>query len=135
MIDVSFEEIGDAITPLCKPLNRDPNGLDQHQAGAKLDSGKYRPGLVISGFCNALQAVSEVGTMGANKYTDFGFLEVENGVSRYTDALYRHLLSEHAGEEEDKESGLLHAAHAAWNALARLELMLREEGEEDEETK
>jgi hypothetical protein len=31
----------------------------------------------------------------------------------------------------DNESDILHAAHAAWNALARLELMLREHAESD----
>jgi len=41
--------------------------------------------------------------------------------------MYRHLLKEHIGEQRDKDTQLLHAAHAAWNALARLELMLREE--------
>ena len=44
----------------------------------------------------------------------------------YTDALYRHLLAE---SPDDPDTGLLHAAHAAWNALARLELLLKEEGE------
>jgi hypothetical protein len=32
----------------------------------------------------------------------------------------------------DLESGLLHAAHAAWNSLARLELLIKEsEGAEN----
>jgi hypothetical protein len=30
----------------------------------------------------------------------------------------------------DPDSQLLHASHAAWNALARLELMLREKEQE-----
>ena len=34
------------------------------------------------------------------------------------------LLAEASGHVQDDESGLQHAAHAAWNALARLELML-----------
>jgi hypothetical protein len=37
--------------------------------------------------------------------------------------MVRHLLAE-AETDIDPESGLLHAAHAAWSALARLELML-----------
>jgi hypothetical protein len=41
--------------------------------------------------------------------------------------MYRHLLAEAAGQHCDAESGLVHAAHAAWCALARLELMLRDE--------
>ena len=37
------------------------------------------------------------------------------------------VLAEAAGQQCDVESGLAHAAHAAWCALARLELMLRDE--------
>ena len=54
-------------------------------------------------------------------------VSVPNGCERYTDAMYRHLLAEAAGQKCDAESGLAHAAHAAWCALARLELMLRDE--------
>jgi hypothetical protein len=97
-----------------------------HQPGAKLDAGKPRMGLVLNGFCHALLAVGRVGTWGAAKYTDDGFLKVPDGVKRYTDAMYRHLLAEASGEADDPESELSHAAHTAWNALARLELMLRE---------
>ncbi len=103
----------------------DPTGRNAHDVGAKLDHGKNRLGLVIGGFARAIQAVGEVGTYGANKYTDNGWVEVPNGVQRYTDAMYRHLLKEASGEQRDDDTGLLHAAHAAWNALARLDLMLR----------
>lgn len=102
----------------------DPTGRVAGDAGAKLDSGKNRVGLVVGGFSNAIQAVSRVGTYGANKYSDNGWKSVPNGFDRYTDALYRHLLLEAGGEMTDKESELLHAAHAAWNALARLEFLL-----------
>ena len=54
-------------------------------------------------------------------------MSVPHGCERYTDAMYRHLLAEAAGQQCDAESGLAHAAHAAWCALARLELMLRDE--------
>jgi hypothetical protein len=40
--------------------------------------------------------------------------------------MMRHWLAEQQGIECDEESNLRHAAHLAWNALARLELMLRE---------
>lgn len=102
---------------------------EQHTVGFKADSGKHRPSLVLGGFARALTAVSEVGTFGANKYTDNGWMEVENGINRYTDALMRHQLLEMQGEEFDQESELRHAAHLAWNALSRLELILRESEE------
>lgn len=105
---------------------RDPHGLDQHQLGAKLDAGKPRPSLVLGDFSRALRAVTDIGTFGAAKYTDRGWLSVVNGLERYDDALMRHWLREHSGEDTDPDSGFLHAAHAAWNALAKLELILRE---------
>lgn len=105
----------------------DPNGFDPHHPGAKLDSGKNRLGLVLGGFARALTEVGKVGTYGAKKYTDNGWEVVPDGESRYTDALLRHLLSEYCGEGTDIESNLSHAAHAAWNALARLELAIRRE--------
>jgi hypothetical protein len=42
--------------------------------------------------------------------------------------MMRHLLQE-PYTVRDEDSGLLHAAQVAWNALARLELKLREKGE------
>lgn len=105
---------------------KDPLGRDPHQPGAKLDAGKTRAGLAIGGFARALLAVGEVATFGASKYTAGGWVAVPEGIDRYTDAMYRHLLAEATGEKLDSESGLEHAAHAAWCALARLDLMLRQ---------
>lgn len=105
----------------------DPFGLGQHQAGAKLDANKNRLGLVLHGFARALQEVGKVGTYGANKYTDNGWVEVPDGIERYTDAMYRHLFTEAQGELCDKDTKISHAAHVAWNSLARLDLMLRED--------
>lgn len=109
------------------PLEVDPYDKDPHEPGAKLDAGKNRLGLVLGGFPRALEAVGEVGTYGANKYTDNGWKHVPDGAERYGDAMYRHLMSAAKGEEFDRESGLRHLAHAAWNALAVLELLLRDE--------
>jgi hypothetical protein len=100
--------------------------ISQHEPGAKMDAEKPRTNLVLGGFSQALLAVSEVGTMGAKKYTDNGWKVVPNGEARYSDALLRHFLEEAAGQAYDAESGLLHAAHTAWNALAILELKLKE---------
>lgn len=104
----------------------DPYGKLSNEPGAKLDAGKNRVGLVLGGFARALHAVSAVGTYGAAKYTDNGWIDVPDGERRYTDAMLRHLLREQVGEETDPDTGLHHAAHVAWNALARLDLMLRE---------
>ena len=50
-----------------------------------------------------------------------------DGIARYSDAMMRHILKEGKGETTDPDSKMLHAAHTAWGALARLELMLRDE--------
>ena len=115
-------------------IERDPNGIDPHEPGAKLDAGKVRPSLILSDMARALLAVAEVGTFGANKYSDGGWQHVENGIKRYSDAKDRHRLRG-AIEERDPDSGLLHAAHEAWNALAVLELMLREKESEVREAR
>jgi hypothetical protein len=105
----------------------DPTGRAANEPGAKLDAGKPRCALVLGGFSRALEQVALVGTFGAAKYTDHGWRSVPNGQERYTDALWRHLLAEAQGLELDPDSSLLHAAHTAWNALARLELILQEQ--------
>ena len=97
---------------------------DTHTPGVKHDAGKPRVGLMMAHFYNAIVAVAGADTYGANKYTDHGWLEVPGGRDRYLDALLRHLLASNR-EELDPESGRPHLAHAAWNALAVLELHLR----------
>jgi hypothetical protein len=101
----------------------DPNGKAANEPGAKLDSGKPDLSLLVM-FGRALQAVGTVSTFGAKKYTRGGWVFVPDGYNRYTAAMLRHVLKENESAV-DSDSGLTHAAHAAWNALARLELMLR----------
>lgn len=105
---------------------KDPHGKNQHEAGAKLDAGKNRMALMLSGFANALTAIGEVATYGAQKYTPDGWMVVDNGIERYSDAMMRHWFALQRGETVDTESGQHHMAHFAWNALAVLELMERE---------
>ena len=103
-----------------------PQAAPKPAGGVKYDAGKPRYGLVLGGFPRALERVVQVGTFGANKYSDDGWLSVDDGHARYTDAMLRHHFAEAGGEELDGESGMLHAAHRAWNALAVLELKLIE---------
>lgn len=107
----------------------DPLGKSQHEKGSKLDSGKSEPSLILGSMSQSLQAVIEVADYGKKKYTENGWLEVPEAEKRYTDAMLRHYLAEQQ-EDVDKDSGLLHSAHLAWNALARLHFILqRTEGE------
>lgn len=107
------------------PIEHDPTGRDAHEPGAKLDAGKVYAGL-LGDFSRALMAVAEVSTHGANKYSRGGWMTVPNGIVRYKDAAWRHMLKDNY-EERDGDSGLLHYAHFAWNVLAVLELMLEAE--------
>lgn len=101
------------------------NKLPTLDGGMKYDSGKPIAGVLYEDFPRALLEVAKVGTFGANKYKRSSWSTVPNASERYTDAMHRHLLQEQTGEDIDPESDLLHAAHAAWGALCRLELIIR----------
>ena len=105
------------------PTTSNANGI----VGLKFDNGKSP---VFKGsfayFPRAIEAVATVSAFGASKYAWGNWQYVDNGVERYTDALARHVLAEGKGEVLDPESGLPHAWHSAWNALARIELMLKQ---------
>lgn len=108
-------------------METDPNGKQPHEPGAKLDAGKpsiYRG--LVDYFPRAVMAVSSVSTYGANKYAWKGWESVPSGFNRYSDALMRHLVGETIDGPTDPDTGLMHAAQVAWNALARLELLLKE---------
>lgn len=97
-----------------------PPKEDLHVPGAKDDSVKSRLDLVLGSFARSLEGVGEVGTFGANKYTDNGWKKVLNAKERYANAMLRHYFAYKRGEELDEDSGLSHLKHLAWNALAVL---------------
>lgn len=104
------------------------------QIGFKADTGKNRVSLVVGTMARAILEVGKVGTFGAAKYADDNWLHVDNAQRRYKDALLRHLLSHEIGEKADSESGITHLAHAAWCALAILDLHLRKQADHDAKT-
>lgn len=110
------------------PTEYTEDPTDKIGTGAiKYDGGKpcaFRG--LVQYFPRASLAVATVSTFGAEKYAWRGWENVEDGFNRYSDAMVRHLMKEGAGEHIDPDSGLLHAAHTAWGALARLELLMRE---------
>jgi hypothetical protein len=108
----------------------DPNGLKANEPGAKLDAGKspLYQGL-INYFPRACMAVADLSGKGAKKYSWGGWADAKDGILRYTNAMCRHLFKEpiegrfYTEDGEDYD----HAVQTAWNAFARLELMLRED--------
>lgn len=108
----------------------------------KLDEGKL-PVMrgVFQRFPLAMYEIARVSQAGTTKYSvpidDMNYRNVPDGVGRYTDALGRHLLDEAIHGPVNTEKGgalpvagvdLMHAAQAAWDALARLEIMLMPKG-------
>ena len=93
--------------------------------GVKYDQGKPRPDLILGTMARAVLEVSKVAAFGAEKYSDDNWLLVDKKERRYRDAKGRHMLLG-AIERVDADSGLSHLAHEAWNALALLEIYLRQ---------
>lgn len=83
-------------------------------------------------FPRAIAALSRCSEYGRKKYNtvyaERNFMQVPEGVGRYTDGMLRHLMGEVIDESGiDPETNLPHAYAVAWNALARLEIMLEAE--------
>jgi len=103
-----------------------PKGITD---GLKHDGDKIRMELLP---VESLLAVAEVMTYGAKKYTADSWKKVST--DRYEGALLRHYVAHKTGELRDEESGLLHAAHMATNALFILyQEIKRIEAEEEKE--
>lgn len=83
--------------------------------GGRFDQGKTRFDLLEP---YAVEQLAKVFTAGARKYADNNWLEHPMAWSRIIASLYRHLNTFQQGEDYDKETGLPHAAHVAWNAMA-----------------
>lgn len=126
---------GTYLNPGLKVPEKDPHGRDPHQVGAKVDAGKNEYDMVLYSFPNALAHVDRIGKFGARKYTKGGFLEVPNGQVRYFNAEMRHGIKHQSGELVDPDSNELHLSHKAWNALAELELYLREQENKQQASK
>ena len=92
--------------------------------GTKYDNGKLRLAEMIIDFKTPIEELCKVWEFGANKYEKSNWKKLANPIDRYTNAMLRHLLAEETNLVDD-ESGLLHAAHIAFNALARLHFIAR----------
>lgn len=110
-----------------KTTEHDPHGKPAKSLGSKLDAGKspVYQGL-FDYFPRACLAVADVSAAGAAKYAWKGWETVPDGVARYSNAIGRHILNESIEGPFDPD-GFLHKAQVAWNALAALELFLREQ--------
>lgn len=106
------------------PMNSMCPCREGRDGGLKFDADKPRMELLIQGMPRALEAVGQVLTFGAIKYEAHSWKLVEDNHNRYWAAKSRHELARAKGETHDPETGLLHLAHEACNALFLLELAL-----------
>ena len=106
-IDLELKKLVDKYKQ--RKMKEDNNGRGQ---GMRFNNGKLRYDLTQS---EAHKDMVEVLTMGANKYDDRNW---EKGMNWTTviASMKRHIALIEAGEDYDKESGLLHAAHVQCNA-------------------
>ena len=81
--------------------------------GYKLDDGKPMWGLLPP---DAMDELVKVYTFGTKKYAPHNWLKGMDWCRVFA-ALCRHAFAWLSGESYDKETGLHHMAHAAWNAM------------------
>lgn len=95
--------------------------------GERKDEGKSRVDLLPP---DALIALGEVYAFGCEKYAERNW---ERGMpwSKVLGPMLRHTYKFMMGYDIDKESGLYHAQHIAWNAVALLTYVLRQIGKDD----
>jgi hypothetical protein len=102
-----------------------PEGFVSTPEGRKNE--KVRTDLVIMAMPHALIEVAKLMTWAQKKgYKLDDWLLVPDAERAYTGAAFRHQMEVHMGDSHDKESGLHHYVHEAWNVLAKLEIKLRE---------
>lgn len=80
---------------------------------------------------DVIEKIVEIYTFGAKKYKENSWQNLPDGYQRYKAALFRHITAYEKGEVYDSESGCMHLAHAAWNAIAMLYFGMKEEKNSD----
>ena len=93
-------------------------------------------GGVVNRFPRSMHMLAIVSQTGAKKHGvdtgDMTYLDIPDAYATYTDAMVRHVVDEELeGPVNHKDGGLLHPAQVAWNALARLEVFLKNAEEPD----
>ena len=114
-----------ASMPACPHCGRKQLRADSTKEGRKI--GKVRMDLVMQDMPRAIEALARVMTwaLDGKGYKESDWLHVPDAINKYHGGLHRHDNKEMRGQEFDEESGLEHAIHTAWNAMARVELILR----------
>lgn len=72
-----------------------------------------------------LEKIAEVYTAGAKKYGPHNWENLPDGYERYKGAMLRHLTEMEKGNDIDPDTGCMHAAQVAWNAIAMLHFKMK----------
>lgn len=67
-----------------------------------------------------IEDIVRVYTEGAKKYVENSWQDIPDGFNRYLGATMRHLVAYTKGERFDSDTGCMHLAQVAWNAIALL---------------
>ena len=101
--------------------------MQETETGLRYDIGKLRYDLLPP---DAIAELVAVFTKGAEKYAPRNWEKGMNWQRCYA-SLHRHASAWQMGEDRDPETGCLHMAHVAWNALAIVAYQLRGVGEDN----
>ena len=98
--------------------------MENNNEGKKNDfaDGKVRMDLLP---WPELEEIARVFTAGAKKYGANNWQNLPDGYQRYKGALLRHLCELEKGNDTDEDTGCLHAAQIAWNAIAMLHFKMQ----------
>lgn len=116
-----------------------PGGVDAQKALNSLapaTAAKYAKPDVYSGvlyrFPRSMLEIAKVSAFGTKKHNvhaaDRSYMDIPNAFDVYSAAVSRHLINEAIEGPvnlDPNDGGMLHAAQLAWDALARLEIFLR----------
>ena len=76
-----------------------------------------------------IEEIVKVYTAGAKKYAPNNWMHLENGYERYKAALFRHICEFERGNRRDADTGCIHLAQVAWNAIAMLHIEMEKRKE------
>ena len=76
-----------------------------------------------------IEEIVKVYTAGAKKYAPNNWMHLENGYERYKAALFRHICEFERGNWRDADTGCIHLAQVAWNAIAMLHIEMEKRKE------
>lgn len=104
-------KIGDAVVESGPLVGKDGSGKNDRA------DGKLRWDLLPLA---EIEDIVRVYTEGAKKYADNSWQDIPDGFNRYFAATMRHLVAYAKGERFDSDTGCMHLAQVAWNAIALL---------------